>query len=380
MESSLAPLRLPATSVARALAVCALALCAAAQSVPDQVFVRKAGSSAVSIVSGTVTEDGRERVTVDVRGKEQKVPAADVERIAWGEVPPDYKEGVTFLDRGDHENAVARFRVAATDASTRDVVQASARLLAAEALLGWGTKAPEHFREAALEAERYVQAYPEARELPRARMLRARATWLSGDPAAAGAQYRALWEESLAAQSETGFRAGLMAARALLAAGDTLAAREIYTRLDTDLTALGAGPDGGGGVPKALEAIQAEARLGEGFVLAASDQGRQAVAFFEGRLGDPASTLATARSALALGYALSLLAEERPLAAQVWFAKVTALEPTDRDRIAAALVGMARCARASEKKAENLDAGVWLAEVVAHYGDTPAATVARELK
>jgi hypothetical protein len=64
----------------------------------------------------------------------------------------------------------------------------------------------------------------------------------------------------------------------------------------------------------------------------------------------------------------------------VWFAKVTALEPTDRDRIAAALVGMARCARASEKKAENLDAGVWLAEVVAHYGDTPAATVARELK
>jgi hypothetical protein len=358
---------------------------ASSDQVPDQVTVRKPRSG-TSMVTGTVTSNTLEQVEIEVRGKTQEVPSDRIVGIKWGGVPKSYTEGNQYFDRGDYENAVAKYKVAATDAATREVVQAVARLRAAHALFQWGASEATHFREAALEAERFLQSHPDDRAVPEARMLRARATLLSGDASAASALYRALWEETKDGPRDgyprlQGLEAGVGAARALLASSDTLGARELYTLLETQATAFLAELAPDDTRRRVLLNIQHEAQLGEGFALLASDQSRQALSFFEGRLrnlnGDSTAGL---RTGVALGYAQSLFAEERPREAQVWFARVAALEPFDRDHVAAGLVGMAECSIALQDTADGLTPDGWLDECLRSYGDTPAAARARELK
>jgi len=356
-----------------------------ADEVPDQVTVKKPRSG-TSVITGIVTSNTLEQVEIEVRGKTEEVPSDRVLTIAWGSVPKACAEGDQYFARGDYENAAAKFKVAATDASSREVVQAVARLKAAHALFRWGAEDPSHFREAALEAERFLQSYPKGRAVPEARMLRARATLLSGDSSAASALYRALWEETKDGPRDgyarlQGLEAGACASRALLASSDTLGARELYASLATQATAFLAELSPDDSRRRVLLNIQHEAQLGEGFALLAGGQSRQALTFFEGRLrnlnGDSTAGL---RTGVALGYARSLLAEERPREAQVWFARVAALEPFDRDYVAAGLVGMAECSLALKDTADGLTADAWLDECLRSYGDTPAAARARALK
>ena len=352
---------------------------------PDQVTVKKPRSG-TTVVTGTVTSNSLEQTEIEVRGKTQELKSEQVVRIVWGAVPQAYTEGQQYFARGDFENATAKFKVAATDASAREVVQAVARLAAARSLHAWGAQDETRFREAALEAERFLQSYPEDRAVPEARMLRARATLLSGDPAAASALFRALWEETKDGPAPgydrfQGLEAGAAAARALIASNDTLGARELYTTLETMASSMLSelGPDDP--MRRIPIAVQQEAQLGEGFALLAGGQASQALGFFEGRLGslNGHSTMSL-RSGVALGYAMSLLAEGRPRDAQYYFAKVAALEPLDRDHVAAALVGMAECSIALKDTSDELKPATWLDECLRSYGDTPAAARARELK
>ena len=61
--------------------------------------------------------------------------------------------------------------------------------------LGWGARDASRFTESAQEADRFISAFAENRQMPSVRMLKARATLLTGDYADAGAQYRSVFDE-----------------------------------------------------------------------------------------------------------------------------------------------------------------------------------------
>jgi hypothetical protein len=63
----------------------------------------------------------------------------------------------------------------------------------------------------------------------------------------------------------------------------------------------------------------------------------------------------------------------------VEFAKVSALDHTDRDRVARALVGLADVTLKLADSTANADAKKWLGTVAELYGDTPAAAQAAAL-
>jgi TolA-binding protein len=80
-----------------------------------------------------------------------------------------------------------------------------------------------------------------------------------------------------------------------------------------------------------------------------------------------------------LGLAEALLAEGKAREAQFLFARISALDYTDRDRVARALVRMAEAAKALADPDYKKQAQAWLGDVLERFGDTPWAARAREL-
>jgi len=352
---------------------------------PDQVFRVHPRTGKVAALTGTITENSLETVRLDRGGKESSYAASEILRIVWGDVPPPYRDGSTYAERGDHENAVARFRVAAGDASAREVVRADARLRAARELLAWGARDAHRFTECAAEAARFLTDFPNNREVPQARWLKGRATRLAGDPASAAADFRALYEEGANDPPTAGYPralcldAGLAAARAFLATGDTGSARALFTALEGSYQqAASALEDTASADRVHLLSGAGEASIGEGYCLLAGGQTSQAVRYFEGKLGR-ADLPASARFSASLGLAESYLASGELRKAQIEFAKVSSLDFTDRDRNARALVGMSDAALKINDSRAKADAKLWLTKVGEVFGDTPSAAKAATL-
>jgi len=379
----------PATVLAALAVTALLSANAAAQDRvhPDQVHTRNKRTGRVTIVTGTVQTDGLEEVVVlGARETETKLHGDEVESIVWGDVPPSFRDGRTYFDRENWTKAAEEYRLAAGDASARDVVKAVARLRAARALLHSGAQTPAHFNEAVLEARSFLTEYPQNREVPEARMIEARALLLAGKPEEAGAAWQGVFSEFSGDGPTPGYEpalcmeAGLQAARAMLAANDTLAAREILTALDTAIGPMIASLDDGTPLKARLVAIQEEALLGDGFAELAAGNSKPALAFFQNKLtgaGEGAST--THRMVASLGLAEAMFAEGQYLEAEFLFAKVSALDHGSADRVALAELRMAQC----ELKLQHADskerARTLLESVVSDHGDTPAAAQAREM-
>ena len=349
---------------------------------PDQVFRRRRGD--VVKVIGTVLESSLETVRLDRDGKEVSYPASEVVRIVWGSVPDSYHEARTFLSRGDYENAVARFRSAASDSSARDVVRADARLQAAETLLAWAASDPSRYNEAAAEADRFLTDYPQDRNLPRAQWLRGRALLLSGDAAAAAQTFRSLYEQGTGDPPTPGYdrllslEAGLACARASLAAGQVDAARELYGVLEGAFRELAqASEDDPVALAKLLEG-QGEAAVGEGWCLLTEGKFDQARRAFE-RNVDRAELGAGGRFSARLGLAEALFSKGELRPAQFAFAQVSALDYTSRDRVGEALVGLARTTLELADPEAKASARRWLELARDSFGDTPAAAKAIEM-
>lgn len=374
-----------ALSLLASLLVSAPASAAGEGGRPDQVYVKSKRDGSVAMVTGVVQRFELGKVTVAVGSKENNYDALQIQSVEWGDVPPSFREGHVYAARGAWADAVKSFRVAAGDASARDVVKAAAKRQLAEALIKSGSEDAARFTEAATEAQGYLASFAQNVDVPAVRMLHARALWLSGKPAEAGAAYRGVHGEFKADATTAGYdplvclQAGTFAARALLDAKDTLGAREVYAALEGQvgplLAAAGDNPQ-----KPALQAIADEAALGQGFVDLAGGQAKQALGFFQSRVGalKPDST-PSARFAAQLGLGEALLAENKPREASLMLAKVVGLDCGDRDRALRATVKLAEaCSKLPDADA-RAQACARIKDVLKNGGDSPASVRARQL-
>lgn len=357
----------------------------------DQLFVRDS-KGAVRQLTGTVTSSGLEKVVVDRDGKEASYDNDRVERIIWGEVSSVFRDAQDYYGRGDYENAAAKFNLAA-DEDPRDVIQAVARLSAGNSLMNLGAADPTQFGLALSEFDTFISDYPTSRELPTARAQQARATLMrggEGDSKKAGELYRSLFEEGTSDPATLGYDrldcmvAGLEAARALIAAGETLPARETLGVLASSLRAMLASSEEGSPERTQLEGLLAEAQLGEGFVLLASGQGRQAETFFRAQLQNSKNGPAAQRFGAMLGLGEACFAQgsedsAKYREASLHYAGVAGLDFTDRDRTAHATLRLAETLLALGDSDATVQARLRLQTLVEHYGDTPSAAPARTL-
>jgi len=350
---------------------------------PDQVFLKDSNRKEI----GQVTVNGLADVVLMQDGKERRLDNARVERIIWGAVCASFREGQTYFGRGDYENAAAKFALA-TSEDEREVIQAVARKLQGESLLLLSARDPSQVGEALSTFEKFLADHEDSRLVPEVRALQARATLLRGDEgdmAAAGALYRSLFEAGTGSTPTQGydrlqsFEAGLAAVRALTAAGETLAAREIAGVLASGINAMSTELEEGSAEAATLARLAAEAQLAEGFVLLAGDQGRQAETFFNSQLGQSAQGPAALRYGAMLGLGQALYAQEKYRQASVHFATVAAIDYTDRDRTASALHKLAETYMKLEDSDGTTQAKIRLRLILESFGDTPSAAPARKM-
>ena len=130
-----------------ALGLLCLAAPADAQQRPDQIYVLDTRSGSINMLPGIVQDYGLAETVIIRNGKERKYDTSRVERIVWGSVSGSFREGRTYFERGDFENAAAKFLVAATN-DERAPVQAAARMLAAQSYLELSVKSPDRISDA----------------------------------------------------------------------------------------------------------------------------------------------------------------------------------------------------------------------------------------
>lgn len=350
---------------------------------PDQVFVE--GSKRKEI--GTVVKNDLDEVVLERGGKERRIESGRIERIIWGQSSTAFRDGLSDFGRGDYENAALKFTTAATE-DEREVVQAVARRMAGESLLRLGARDASQFQAAIDAFDSFLSDNPGSRDVPAVRALQARATWLrgnEGDAAKAGGLFRSLFEAGTGATPEEGYgrleslEAGLQAMHALVAAGDTLGAREIRGVMTSELNSLMGSLEDGDPDLARLAVLAAETQLVEGYVLLAGGQGKQAETFFNsqlaGALDGPSALGFGARHGLGLAQA----AQGNHRDASIQFATVASIDFTSRDRTASALLELARCMLALEDSGAAQEARKRLTLVAESFGDTPYAAEARKM-
>ncbi|MBM3987229.1 MAG: hypothetical protein FJ294_04620 [Planctomycetes bacterium] len=350
---------------------------------PDQVFVKSKRDGSVSMVTGVVQRYELGKVTVAVGSKENNYDALQVQSVEWGDVPPSFREGHIYAARRSWADAAKSFRVAAGDASARDVVKAAAKRHLAETLIQGGGSDAARFTEAATEAQSYLAAFAANADVPAVRMLHARALWLSGKPAEAGAAYRGVHGEFKADATAAGYdpilclQAGVQAARALLDGKDTLGAREVYAALESQVGPLLASDS----LRKLeLQAIADEAALGQGFVDLAGGQAKQALNFFQSRVNAlKPDSAPTARFAAQLGLGEALLADNKPREASLMLAKVVGLDCDDRDRALRATVKLAEAYSKLPDADARTQACARVKDALNNAASAPASLRARQL-
>lgn len=351
------------------------------QARPDQIFVLDR-TGEYKTVACMVKTDRIDEVTVDLRGRDKAYDSSKVNRVVFGTVPASYRDAQSYVTRGDYDNALRQWRLAADDAEAREPVRARARFEAAMVLMKRAAKSTDSaaFDEAIAEFDRFLGEFPTSRLVPRARRLAARSRLIAGQAQAAAELGAAVFDDldgagKNAYTTDLCFETGLEAARAFLTAGDSAAADALFQKIQTSLTSMTAEaePDD----RAQLELYSLRVVLGEGWRLLAEDKAGQAATFFQGKIrsGLPAALRDNAR----LGYAEGLLGQRKYREAQLEFAAVSGLNATSRDDVAQALVGLARCAQNlpdsdSPERIKN-----WLESCLTQYGDTPAARMAREL-
>lgn len=330
-----------------ALFALGLATDAGAQSRADQVLVLQRGTA--TPFSGSLVTSNLDEVVIEIDGKERKFPSERVLRVALNAVPDAWVEANKLLALGDAQNAAALYGNLAGDSNERDVLRAYARLAEARAYLAAGASDSSAFGLAAEAAQRLVADFPDHRETPVARVLAGRANLLYGEPAAAAESLSALFEEATAGDWPTGFprakvfEGALLAAHALVEAGDADGAGELYTKIERELGQQIAGlPEGSEAEAGPLEALLQQASLGEGWTLLAEGKNTPARSFFQSKLDGADGSAGALRAAARLGLATALEASGELRKAQLEYAHTVATATDLPEIVAGAMVGRAR--------------------------------------
>jgi len=350
---------------------------------PDQVFVRDSKGT-VRQFTGTVLENTLTKLVLQREGKDVSYDGDKVDRIVWGQVSIGYRDGQAFFDRGDYENAAAKYTLAAVE-DPREVIKAAARKRAGESYMNLGAADPTRYGDALEEFSKFLTDYATDRAVPEVRLLQARCTLLRGEPgdaASAGALYRGIFEEGSGATVTPGYdqdaclEAGLASANALIEAGETSPAQEVLGVLSGAIRSKLVSLEDGTPEKRHLEALAGEAQLGTGFVKLAGGDARQAETFFQAQLqhaeGAPASVAFGAR----LGLGEALMAQSKLREASM---DVAAIDYTGRDRTARALLRLGEClAKLGDVDGKAQSELRWTT-VLRSFGDTPSAAKARQL-
>lgn len=364
------------------LGMLALASDAVAQSRPDQVYVNTKGN--VAPVSGKLLRNDIDKVVIEQGGREREFETSRVVRVVLGRVPATYTEAAAMLARGEAVDAARGFAQAASDSSASDVVRASARLRAAEALFAAGAKDAGQLAEAADGARRFLDDYPQNREVPNARLLEARAKRLAGDAKGALVLFRSLHGEASGSTTSAGYdpvlvyTAGLEGAHAALEASDVAAARELFGALEQQLAGALATAETGSELARDLTSLQVSTQLGEGYILLSEGRAPQALAFFRGQHSS-AGESDTMRHRAGLGLGLALFATNDLRAAQLEFARYAAIGIDDPEGHARALLGAAQTALGLGDTEGREQARAWLTAVVESPRPSIASQKAQDL-
>ncbi len=367
--------------LALAALVCASLPSALLAQAKDKVTHYNARTERVVTEAGTIEANGLDGLTLKIDDETtRKVEANSILRIVWGDIPSSFKDGDTYWKRRDYASALTQYRLAASDGDARSSVQAAARMRSIECLMKLGAKDSGRFAEALDEAGRYISDHANGYDLPRAAKAKARALWLTGKAKEASDAYNNLFEKGNAKAagypSMLCLESGLQAAWSALDAADTGKARTYFTATQTAIE--GMLTDATPADTPSLENWAATASVGEGFCLLKSGDSRGARSFFDRKKSD--STLAASGVfAATLGLGEALLASGEAAEAQVHLARVSALDPSGRDRTARALLGLAKCMQALGDPKADTQASILLAKVKGAYGDTPAALEAAKV-
>lgn len=343
----------------------------------DKIFSTDKKTGKVKASSGAVTETEMDGVKFTDRGdKSSTLKATSVVLIQWGAVPSSFSDGETYATRGEWEPAVTNFQSAATDSDARPCVQAAARVRSIESMIEWGAADPARFADAIAEADKFLADHGTDWAMPKVRGLKARASWLSGDAAAARDGYKQLFEAGK--DGADGYspilvaEAALAAGHAALASPETSTARELF---DAAASAFGGIDSIDAGVRARASAGEEIARMASAkSLLAKGDHGGAASAFESALSGAKTSA---GKGAARLGLGLALLGKGELQAAQIELGWVAGLDHTSADRRAAALLGLGQALMATEGGATLAKAS--LQRVKTEYGTTPSAAKAIEL-
>ncbi len=373
----LAPIVAAAGTTAAVTTVAATAHPAAQVAQADKIFSIDKKTGKVKASSGVVTEADMGGIKfTDRADKSSNLKATAVVLIQWGGVPSSFSDAETYAARGEWESAVTNFQSAATDLDARPCVLAAARVRSIESMIEWGASDPARFADAISEADKFLADHGTDWAMPKVRSLKARASWLSGDAAAARDGYKGLFE---AGKDGADGYSPIMVAEAALAAGEaalsspeTSTARELFDAAANAFSAIDSSDDG----------IRARATAGEEVarmasaksLLAKGDHGGAASAFESALSGAKTSA---GKAAAKLGLGLSLLGKGEVQAAQIELGWVAGLDHTSADRRAAALLGLGQALMGADGGATLAKAS--LQRVKAEYGTTPSAAKAIEL-
>lgn len=243
-------------------------------------------------------------------------------------------------------------------------------------MIQWGATEPARFADAIAEADRFLADHADDWSMPKVRALKARASWLSGDPAGARDGYKQLFEAGKAGVD--GYApivvadAALSAAQAALFTTETSTARELF---DQAASAYGA-------IDSVDAAVRARAKAGAEIASMAVAESHLAKGDFSSAASSFRSALSSAKTtsgkaAAKLGLGRALLGQGDMHAAQLELGWVAGLDHTSADRRAAALLGLGEALIASEGGATLGKSS--LQRIKAEYGTTPSAAKAIEL-
>lgn len=146
-------------------------------------------------VDQVVSETYKE-VRYKSRAVEKTISADKVGEIIYHDVPQAYKNGLSFLEKGEYENAVNSLNLAMEKRGVGDWIQTYGLFNIAKAYQLWGLTSPSKFQKAVESYNKILEVNPETRFFPEVLFGLAESYALHGDLANAVKAYDRLAQEA----------------------------------------------------------------------------------------------------------------------------------------------------------------------------------------